>query len=62
MRAAVVAVRERAEALLPGCVEEVEAVGFAADGELLHLLGGLARCKYRSWGGKYLEVYADSGS
>jgi hypothetical protein len=43
--AAVVAVREGAEALLARGVEEVEAVGLAVDGEFLHLLVALAGCK-----------------
>ncbi len=37
MSAPVVAVGQGAETLLAGCVEEVEAVGFAVDGELFEL-------------------------
>jgi len=48
---------------LAGGVEEVEAIGFAVDGELLHLLalladGEIRRSLYKA----YLEVYAYSGS
>jgi hypothetical protein len=39
VRPAVVAVRQRAEPLLPRGVEEIELVRLAADGELLALRG-----------------------
>jgi len=40
VRASVVGVGERAEALLAGGVKEVEAVGFSVDGKFLELRGG----------------------